>query len=99
LFKPPAGVLRIEVDRDGFAAETPVSFDRGLRRVAFTLENRTGDRHTTVLSFAPPGGAGRWEVRADGRRVALVPHAHADYPLRAEIPMGTGPARVEMIRR
>ena len=99
LFKPPAGVLRIEVDRDGFAAETPVSFDRGLRRVAFTLENRTGDRHTTVLSFAPPGGAGRWEVRADGRRVALAPHAHTDYPLRAEIPMGTGPARVEMIRR
>jgi hypothetical protein len=91
-------VFRIEVDRDGFAAGAPIVLDRDLRRVAFTVENRTGDRHTTVLAFAPPGG-GRWEVRLDGRRVALQPNASADYPLRAELAMGPGPARIEMIRR
>ena len=52
--KSSVGVFRLEVDRDGFAAEAPIAFDRELRRVAFTLENRTGDRHTTVLAIATP---------------------------------------------
>jgi hypothetical protein len=95
---PSPPVFRIELDRDGFEAGAPVMLDRDLRRVAFTVENRTGDRHTTVLAFAPPGD-GRWEMRVDGRRVALQPNASADYPLRAEFAMGPGAARVEMIRR
>ena len=41
--RPPSPpVFRIEVDRDGFVAGAPVVLDRGLRRVAFTLEYRTG---------------------------------------------------------
>jgi hypothetical protein len=99
---PPASsvaVFRLEVDRDGFAAETPVILERDLRRVTFTLENRTGDRHTTVVAFAPPAGAGRWEIRADGRRVELEPNSNTDYPLRAEIPVALGIVRVEIIRR
>ena len=93
------GVFRLEVDRDGFAAETPVTFDKTLTKVSFTLENRTGDRHTTVLAIASPAAADRWEIRVDGLRVPITPNASTDYPLRAEMPMGTGPARVEMIRR
>ena len=97
--KTSAGVFRLEVDRDGFAAEAPIAFDRELRRVAFTLENRTGDRHTTVLAIATPGAADQWEIRVDGRPVDLKPSAIMDYPLRAEIAMGPGSARVEMARR
>jgi hypothetical protein len=93
------GSDRLEVDRDGFAAEAPIAFDLELRRVAFTLENRTGDRHTTALAIATPGAADQWEIRVDGRPVDLKPSASTDYPLRAEIPMGPGPARVEMARR
>jgi len=95
---PPPGVFRLELDRDGFAAGAPVLLDRDLQRVAFTVENRTGDSHTTVLAFALPGN-GRWEVRVDGRRVTLQPNASTDFPLRATIAMGQAPARVEMIRR
>jgi hypothetical protein len=51
-----------------------------------------------VLAFAPPGD-GRWDVRVDGRRVTLQPNESMDYPLRADIAMGPGAARVEMIRR
>jgi hypothetical protein len=94
-----AGVFRLELDRDGFAAETPIAFDKTLTRVAFTLENRTADAHTTVLAIASPAEADRWEIRVDGRRVTITPNASTDYPLRADIPMGTGPAKVEMLRR
>ena len=94
-----AGVFRLEVDRDGFAAETPIAFDKTLTRVAFTLENRTGDMHTTVLAIASPAATDRWEVRVDGRRVTITPNASTDYPLRAEIPVTAGAAKVEMIRR
>jgi hypothetical protein len=67
--------------------------------VTFTLENRTGDRHTTVVAMAPPRGTGRWELRVDGRRVEFKPNSSTDYPLHAEIPMGPAPARVQVIRR
>jgi hypothetical protein len=93
------GSDRLEVDRDGFAAEAPIAFDRELRRVAFTLENRTGDRHTTVLAIATPGATDQWQIRVDGRPVNLKPSASTDYPLRAEVPMGPGPALVERERR
>ena len=92
-------MFRLELDRDGFAAETPIAFDKTLTRVAFTLENRTGDAHTTVLAIASPAATDRWEIRVDGRRVEVKPNANSDYPLRADIPMGTGLARVEMVRR
>ena len=92
-------MFRLELDRDGFAAETPIAFDKTLTRVAFTLENRTGDAHMTVLAIASPGAADRWEIRVDGRRIEVKPNANADYPLRADIAMGTGLARVEMVRR
>ena len=94
-----AGVFRLELDRDGFAAESPIAFDKTLTRVAFTLENRTGDAHTTVLAIASPGAADRWEIRVGGRRIEVKPDANTDYPLRAEIAMGSGPAKVEMVRR
>jgi hypothetical protein len=93
------GVFRLEVDRDGFAAEAPIMFDRALQRVTFTLENRTGDRHMTILAFASPMATDHWEIRVDGRPVELKPNASTDYPLRVELPRGPGPALVEMSRR
>jgi hypothetical protein len=94
-----AGVFRLELDGDAFAAETPIALDKTLTRVAFTFENRTGDAHTTMLAIASPAATDRWEVRIDGCRVTITPNASTDYPLRASIPLGTGLARVEMIRR
>ena len=86
------------MDPQGDAAESPIAFDKTLTRVAFTLENRAGDAHTTVLAMASPGAGDRWEIREDGRRIEVKPDANSEYPLRAELPMSTRPAKVEMIR-
>jgi hypothetical protein len=90
--------MKLQLDRDGFAAGRPVELDRGLDRIVFTLENRTADRHRTNLQFASPGGA-TYEVRLDGRRLALQQTGNWDYPLQADLEV-TGPsARVEIVRR
>ena len=49
--------VHILLDRDGFAKDKPVSFDDGLRVVKFTLEDRAGTKHETVvrISGLPPG--------------------------------------------
>jgi hypothetical protein len=90
--------LRVELDRDGFAAGGAITLDRALDRVAFTIENRTADRHRTALRLAVPAGA-TYEVRVDGKRVALQPSGNLDYPLRADLDVGPQPPRVEIVRR
>jgi hypothetical protein len=65
----PVRTLRLELDRDGFAADAPIVFDRALGRVSATLENRTADRHRTVLRLEVPPGAS-YELRVEGRRVS-----------------------------
>jgi hypothetical protein len=52
-----AGKLHLLLERDGFAAEQPIRVNGALDGLAFTLENRTGDEHVTVLHLAglPPG--------------------------------------------
>ncbi len=54
--------LHMELDRDGFAAGKPIEFDDALSTVRFTLENRTGDQHTTVLRIS-----GEWEAEPGAR--------------------------------
>ena len=50
--------VHILLDRDGFAKDKAIVFDDGLRGVKFTLENRAGTAHETVVRIAglPPGG-------------------------------------------
>ena len=49
--------MHILLDRDGFAKDKPVSFDDALGVIRFTLENRAGTVHETVVRVAglPPG--------------------------------------------
>jgi hypothetical protein len=92
-------VLRIELDRDGFAANTPIVIGRRVMRVAFTLDNRTGDAHPTVIRLALPRGS-TWEVRANGRPAALQSNASTDYPLCVAVANTAGtPVRVEILAR
>ncbi len=88
---------RLELERDGFAADTPIVVDRDLGRLRFTLENRTGDRHVTTLRLSLPQD-GRFEVRADGRAIPLQLTASVDYPLRGNIAV-SGPKTVVEIAR
>jgi hypothetical protein len=92
-------VLRIELDRDGFEANSPIVIDRRVTRIAFTVDNRTGDAHPTAIRLALPPGFS-WEVRANGRRAALQSNASTDYPLRVEVANSSGkPVRVEILAR
>jgi hypothetical protein len=71
---PVARAERIGVvfNRDGFASNAPIVTAVRLGRIAFTVENRTGNAHETELSLALPYGT-TWTLRQDGRSVELVP--------------------------
>jgi hypothetical protein len=43
--------FQMHVNRDGFAAEKPVNFTTSLDRISLDLENRSHDRHETVLTL------------------------------------------------
>jgi hypothetical protein len=90
--------LRVEVDRDGFAAGRPIVVDASLSRVSFTLENRTGDRHTTTVRVSVPAGS-VYELRVDGRTVATRATGLFDYPLAAVVDVAGPATAVELVRR
>jgi hypothetical protein len=89
--------LKIELDRDGFAAEQNIVVDRALKRISFTLENRTGDNHTTGLWLALPETSS-YLVMQDGKKLALKPTGNWDYPFRAELSV-TKAARIELVEK
>jgi hypothetical protein len=92
-----AVMLRLELDRDGFAAGAPIVFDPGLTRVSFTLENRTADAHTTALRLILPPGA--WTARMDGKRLALTPKSDGDYTASVALPVTGASSRIDLARR
>jgi hypothetical protein len=64
--------IRIELDRDGFAAGKAIVTDRDFKTIKFVLENRTNDAHTTgILVAVPKGRACR--VFQDGKKLSTVP--------------------------
>jgi hypothetical protein len=89
--------LKLELERDGFAAGQAVVLDKSLGRVAFTVENRTGDVHKTRLRLSLPAQA-RYVLSQAGRPVRLDPTGDPDYPWRAELEVGVNGAKVELVR-
>ena len=67
--------LHVLLERDGFAAEQPVSLDYAypdtedmtpqFSKIAFSMDNRSGDRHTTDLRLSGLRGSS-YAVRVDG---------------------------------
>ncbi len=96
---PWAGVQRfkLELDRDGFAANEAIVTDKDLNGFAFTLENRSNDPHKTGLRLSCPAGTS-YRVILDGRAMPLQETGDGDYPTLAELQMGSGPSRVEIVR-
>jgi Family of unknown function (DUF5695) len=89
--------LKIALDRDGFAATGAVTMDTGLARIAFTVENRTGDAHTTRLRLSLPVDS-TYELRQDGKTVRLVQTGDWDYPWRADLSIGGSTTAIELVR-
>jgi len=89
--------LKLELERDGFAAGGLVTIDKSLGKVAFTVENRTANPHRTGLRVSIPAGSA-YDLVQDGKPVPLVATGGWDYPLRAELEM-TGPSsKIVLVR-
>ncbi len=64
--------------RDGFANEKKISITPDLKVVDFTLENRTGNSHTTRLSiFVLPGYVP--EVTVDGKKIIILKSSDREF--------------------
>ncbi|MGD0781779.1 MAG: DUF5695 domain-containing protein [Candidatus Aminicenantales bacterium] len=91
----PRRALKIELDRDGFAANAPIVLDTGLKSVSFSIENRTGGGHGTVLKLSW-NGPGALSIRQDGKPVVLSRSGSWDYPLAARLTMTGSASRIEI---
>ncbi len=95
--KSPVRRFKMELDRDGFAAEESIVTDKSLNKIAFVLENRTGDEHTTELRLSFPAGT-TYSILQDGKTIQFDQTKSWDYPLRATLKVTSHPSRVEIIR-
>jgi hypothetical protein len=89
--------VKLELDRDGFAADAVITLDKLANRIAFTVENRTATPHTTVLKLSFPIGAG-YAVLQDGKPVSLTQADDWDYPWRADLQITAATTKIEMVR-
>jgi hypothetical protein len=89
--------LKVELDRDGFAAGAPVVLDKALHRISFTVENRTADAHKTAVRLSFPVNTS-YELRLDGVPVSLAGTGNWDYPWRAEVDVAGKGVQVELVR-
>jgi hypothetical protein len=92
---PTVRRFKLELDRDGFAAGEPITTNKTLDKLAFTLENRTGDQHSSGLWLSFPVGT-RYEVSQDGAKVELRKTGAWDYPWFAELRMKGGASKIEV---
>jgi hypothetical protein len=89
--------FKMELDRDGFAAGENIVTDKALNKIAFTLENRTGEEHTTELLLSVPAGSS-YSVLQNGKEIQLSRSGNWDYPLRAELRVTSQSGKVEIVR-
>ena len=89
--------FKLELERDGFAAESAVVVDKALKTISFTVENRTGGAHTTGVKLSLPANT-RYQLNQDGKAVPLTPTGNWDYPWRAELTMNAASTRIQISR-
>ena len=93
----PVRRFKIEMNRDGFAAGESIVTDKSLNKISFTVENRTGDEHTTELLLSLPTGS-TYSVFQDGRTIKLNRTGNWDYPLRADLRLTSRSSKIEIIQ-
>lgn len=89
--------FKIELERNGFAADAMIVTDKALGKIVFTVENRTGNAHRTGVRISMPVHA-QYELLQDGRAVALQQTGNWDYPWRAELAISGPASKVEIVR-
>ncbi len=89
--------FKLELDRDGFQPESRIGIDKQLKKITFKLENRTGDRHTTLLKLSCHPTAD-YEVFLDGKKVSLARTGIWNYPWQAALSVKEESSTVEIRR-
>jgi len=89
--------FKIELGRDGFDPNLPIVLDKQLKRISFTLENRTKEQHVTDLRFSVRPSVA-YDVLQDGQKIALTETGNWDYPWLAKLQMNGKPSKIEIIR-
>jgi hypothetical protein len=96
-FSEDVSRLKIELERDGFAAEAPIAMDAGIQNISFTVENRTADTHATGVRLSFPVNT-RYELRQGDVAVPLVRTDDWNYPWHATLKAGGTPSRITLTR-
>jgi hypothetical protein len=87
--------LSLVLDHDGFAKGQRVAIDESLGRIAFTVENRSGDPHSTALEVSG-ANAKDYEITAGGQRLTGVA---TESGLKVDVPVGEAGTKVVIVRR
>jgi len=76
------------LDRDGFAKDVPIVFDDSLATLDFSLENRSGNSHTTEIALMglPKGMCHVW---VDGEKIDTI-RVESESEAVARIPVSAG---------
>src|SRR5690606_19626527 len=84
-----------ELDRDGFLKDAEITVDKNTGTMAFTVENRSGDAHTTNLAISSIFNDIR-DVRAtiDGKRLKAI--AKEGHSFEIQLPLQRASHRVEI---
>jgi hypothetical protein len=90
--------FKLELERDGFAADQSIVLDKALGRISATIENRTGNAHATGVRLSFPLNA-EFELRQDGKVIRLVQTGDWDYPWRGELSVAGPLSKIELVRR
>jgi len=89
--------LQMELERDGFAKNRPITFSKSLNQIEFLIENRSGDKHETVLKLRglPPGN---YHLMSNETSLAVIA-SKLNEEHRLSIPVSeSGSARITLSR-
>jgi hypothetical protein len=97
-FREDVSRFKLELERDGFAADQSIVMDKALGKISATIENRTNNAHTTGVRLSFPLNS-QYELRQDGKVVPLVQTGDWDYPWRADLSVAGPTSKIELVRR
>ncbi|MBV9179899.1 MAG: hypothetical protein JO356_01190, partial [Acidobacteria bacterium] len=98
-FAAVLGTIRFQMnlDRDGFLKDHGIAFDATLRRVRFSIENRSNDDHQTSVSLSGlPHGS--YTISLHGSRVQMISSQNAEVT-NVELPVSGHSVLVDIERK
>lgn len=90
--------FKLELERDGFAADGLITLDQALKTIRFVIENRTANTHHTGIRLSMPVNTA-YDLRQDDKIVPLAQTGDWNYPWRADLTIAAARSRIELVRR